>query len=101
MTIDAATLPQNEAGATLELGQEFVVRGNGLNNWPEDIVIGFNETNVTNSNDLTYTMELVGRTSESLTFRVRRTETYNNAHIWRYFGTPSEAPRTILEYDTM
>lgn len=101
MTIVAATLPHTEAGATLNEGETFVVRGSGFFNWPDEVVLGFNSSYVTDFDDLSETLVVVGRTSDSITFRVRKTYTYDWALDWQFFGTPLAAPRTLLEYDTV
>lgn len=101
MTIDAATLPRFDEGATLEAGRDFVIRGKNFDNWPNEIVLGSVESEVKDSNSLQDTMMLHSRTSDSLTFRVRQTHTFSDARIWQFFGSPNTPPRTILEYDTM
>ena len=100
MTIDAATLPIIEAGATLEPGQLFTIRGSNLDKWPDELVLGYSANPVMSSNDALYTMELVEKTADKVVFTPRVQQAYSQTHIWYIFGTPSSRPRTILEYST-
>lgn len=99
MTIDAVTLPSFSAGATLNQGDLFTITGSKFDIWPDEIVLGYNETYVKSENSLNATMELVEKKPSSLVFRVRETRTYPAAHAWSFFGTPSRAPRMLLDYD--
>lgn len=101
MTIDAATLPRTEAGATLNRGQLFTVRGSGFANWPDEIVLGYAEGNVLNSDEAVRNLPLESKTDTELVFKVVEPFTYQQEHTWGIFGTPTLAPRSILNYTTM
>ena len=98
MTIDAATLPNFEAGATLTEGQLFTIRGSRFDLWPNEIVLGYAQGYVESSDGSIYTMVLTEKNENSLVFRVRGTNTYTVPHTWNVFGTPSAPPRSILSY---
>lgn len=98
MTIDAATLPSIGAGATLQEGETFTVRGTNFDLWPDEIVLGYTVDAVRTFNEPIRLLVLAQKTQNTLVFRVQQTFTYEQAHRWIYFGSPSTAPRYILEY---
>ena len=102
MTIDAVTLPSFSAGATLEEGQHFLIKGENFGLWPDEIVLGYDENEVVNADVPSRLFRLVSKTSTELDFVVQETHTYATAaRVWSYFGSPFDSPRTLLEYETM
>lgn len=75
-----------------------MIRGYNFDQWPADIVLGYNRDTVRNGNTLYQLMKLEDKTPNTLTFRVQETHTFGVAHTWELFGSPNDPPRAILEY---
>lgn len=101
VVIDATTLPSFEAGATIEAGQHFIVRGRHFELWPEQIVLGYDSTGLLTEEVAVKMFRLVSKTPTELDFVAQATNLYGGAHEWKYFASPFAAPRALLEYQTM
>lgn len=98
--VDLTTLPAIEAGTRLTAGQRFTIRGSGFSFWPSDLVLGFNEIeSKTHSFGGFFLMSAVSKTDEEIVFEVANTHSYGSDVIWKYIGTPKDAPRELLGYE--
>lgn len=95
-----ATLPLIPAGTTLEEGQQFTIRGYNFDQWPSEIVMGYTSEDVETSDRISRLMALERKSQNEMVFRVQATQRYGSNHLWQYFGSPNQPPRTILEYET-
>ena len=67
--------------------------------WPDELVLGYSETDVINRGiDGGLLFSMVQKNSNSLVVVVRKTITYSLPHTFDVFGTPSAPPREILDY---
>lgn len=99
--IDPTTLPLLPAGAPTTVGQQFTIRGTKFDLWPDDIVLGFEENYVRNTElPSDRLMKLVSKTDSELIFEVVERGSFQSEHLWSYFGAGLDTPRELLKYHT-
>ena len=97
--IDHTTLPKTNEGESIAVGQRFEIKGLGFNRWPDEIVLGYNQTSVVNDDISGFTLlRLVNKTNTTLVFEAVISNTYYTPHEWNSFATPFEKPRGLLSY---
>ena len=63
-------------------------------------MMGFDPQIVMNGTKGVALFKIASKTPTELDFVVEQYEYYESAHEWKYFGSPLNAPRSLLEYDT-
>ena len=99
--IDRTTLPLIPADTTLTVGQRFIVVGENFEYWPDEIVLGYNDSVLVSEMPSTAVMRLVEKTSNEMVFEVTKTSEFHLEHNWTFFAAGFGVPRTLLEYDDM
>lgn len=80
-------------------GMRFTITGRGFNNWPNDIVLSYNQDYVENDDvPNLHLIRLVSKADTRLVFEVEVDHVWTIARVWRYFASPSERPREVLPY---
>lgn len=100
--IDITTLPSLPANSHIDQGQRFVIKGRNFNEWPAELVCSYDESIAQNGtiphNGL---FRLVAKSYDELVLEATKTGTLSQAHVYRVFAAPFNAPRTLLEYRQM
>lgn len=87
-----------ENGDSTVVGQRFTVRGYNFSLWPDELVNSYLENTIETVSRSYAMLKLVSKTDNEMVFEVTVAHNWTSLHVFDLFGTPSEPPRTLLEY---
>lgn len=99
--VDRTTLPVTQAGEEISEGREFEVLGQNFSRWPNEIVLGYDETVVLTSPGPKYLLWLTEKSDTRLVFVAQSRFTVPAAHAWYLFANPFASPREMLAYERL
>lgn len=101
VVVDTTTLPDIRSGSTVPSGARFTVRGSNFYLWPDEIVLGYNQARVVDTQmPSAGIFRLVSKTNHELVFESTGTYDYSTGHVFNVFGTPFDPRRRVLTYTT-
>lgn len=75
----------------------FTIRGINFDLLPSNLVAFF-QSSLINSTVTYHTMSEVERGGDYVIFETNVEHNFTESHVWQFFGSPSEPPRTLVEY---
>lgn len=96
------TLPKSEDGEHWNVGDRFIVRGEGFDRWPSEVVLTYDEaTAVGEGYPSIRLLGLIEKTDSMMVFEVKVAYTFHSSLVWSVFASPYNVPREVLGYEQM